>query len=87
MRREQLGSGQLAVRSDEKTELIVFSLFRSPATATLKITGHLQKSTEIMKLSNELVRLPQLQATMRNMSMDMTKVCLYSPELASNYPI
>ncbi|KAK9898608.1 Snf7-domain-containing protein [Cystobasidium minutum MCA 4210] len=41
--------------------------------STLKITGHLQKSTEIMKLSNELVRLPQLQTTMRNMSMEMTK--------------
>lgn len=44
--------------------------------ATLKVTGHLQKSTEIMKLSNQLVRLPQLQQTMRNMSMEMTKVCL-----------
>lgn len=27
-----------------------------------------------MKLSNQLVKLPQLQVTMRNMSMEMTKV-------------
>lgn len=46
--------------------------------AVLKITGNLQKSTEIMKLSNQLIKLPQLQATMRNMSMEMTKVSLSS---------
>ena len=40
-----------------------------------KVTGSLQKSTEIMKLSNNLVKLPQLSATMREMSMEMTKVC------------
>lgn len=41
----------------------------------LKVTGSLQKSTEIMKLSNELVKLPELSATMRQMSMEMMKVC------------
>jgi hypothetical protein len=40
----------------------------------LKVTGSLQKSTEIMKLSNELVKLPELSATMRQMSMEMMKV-------------
>jgi charged multivesicular body protein 3 len=44
------------------------------STATLKITGQLQKSTEIMKLSNSLIRLPELSNTMRNMSMEMSKV-------------
>lgn len=39
-----------------------------------KVTGSLQKSTEIMRLSNSLVKLPQLSATMRDMSMEMTKV-------------
>lgn len=39
-----------------------------------KVTGALQKSTEIMKLSNQLVRLPQISQTMREMSMEMTKV-------------
>ncbi|KAH8830531.1 vacuolar sorting protein Vps24 [Flagelloscypha sp. PMI_526] len=39
----------------------------------LKVTGSLQKSTEIMKLSNALVRVPQVSAAMREMSMEMTK--------------
>lgn len=46
--------------------------------ATLKITGHLQKSTEIMKLSNQLVKLPQLSQTMQAMSMEMTKAGIMS---------
>ncbi|KAG6816927.1 hypothetical protein H0H87_001629 [Tephrocybe sp. NHM501043] len=41
--------------------------------AMIKVTGSLQKSTEIMKLSNELVKLPQISQTMRTMSMEMTK--------------
>ena len=39
-----------------------------------KMTGSLQKSTEIMKLSNQLIKLPQISQTMREMSMEMTKV-------------
>jgi len=41
--------------------------------AMIKVTGSLQKSTEIMKLSNSLVKLPQISKTMREMSMEMTK--------------
>ncbi|KIO13009.1 hypothetical protein M404DRAFT_993976 [Pisolithus tinctorius Marx 270] len=41
--------------------------------AMVKVTGSLQKSTEIMKLSNSLIRLPQISQTMREMSMEMTK--------------
>ncbi|PFH52771.1 hypothetical protein AMATHDRAFT_56204 [Amanita thiersii Skay4041] len=41
--------------------------------AMTKITGSLQKSTEIMKLSNALIKLPQISRTMREMSMEMTK--------------
>jgi len=41
--------------------------------AMVKVTGSLQKSTEIMKLSNQLVRLPQISQAMREMSMEMTK--------------
>ena len=43
-------------------------------TAMAKVTGALQKSTEIMKLSNSLIRLPQISQTMREMSMEMMKV-------------
>ncbi|KAK4046990.1 Vacuolar protein-sorting-associated protein 24 [Microbotryomycetes sp. JL201] len=46
--------------------------------ATLKITGSLQKSAEIMKLSNQLVSVPQLSATMRNMSEEMMKAGILS---------
>ncbi|TFK23259.1 vacuolar sorting protein Vps24 [Coprinopsis marcescibilis] len=41
--------------------------------AMTKVTGALQKSTEIMKLSNALVKLPQVSQVMREMSMEMTK--------------
>lgn len=44
----------------------------------VKVTGAFHKSTEIMKTTNQLVKLPQLSATMREMSMEMTKV-LSSP--------
>lgn len=39
-----------------------------------KVTGSLQKSTEIMKLSNSLIKLPEISASMRAMSMEMMKV-------------
>ena len=41
----------------------------------VKVTGALQKSTEIMKLSNALIKLPQISQAMREMSMEMTKAC------------
>jgi charged multivesicular body protein 3 len=40
----------------------------------VKVTGAFQKSTVIMKSTNQLVKLPELSATMRQMSMEMTKV-------------
>jgi hypothetical protein len=40
----------------------------------IKVTGSLQKSTEIMKLSSALVKLPQISQSMREMSMEMMKV-------------
>jgi predicted benzoate:H+ symporter BenE len=47
--------------------------------ALVKVTGTFQKSTEIMKASNELIKLPQLSATMREMSAEMMKVSPQSP--------
>ncbi|TFK75856.1 Snf7-domain-containing protein [Pluteus cervinus] len=41
--------------------------------ALIKVTGSLQKSTEIMKLSNSLIKLPQISQSMREMSMEMVK--------------
>lgn len=40
----------------------------------VKVTGAFRKSSEIMKVTNQLVKLPQLSATMREMSMEMMKV-------------
>jgi len=45
----------------------------SQQMAMIKVTGSLQKSTEIMKLSNALIKLPQISQAMREMSMEMTK--------------
>lgn len=44
------------------------------SVAMIKVTGSLQKSTEIMKLSSALIKLPQISQVMREMSMEMTKV-------------
>ncbi|GAN01797.1 vacuolar sorting protein VPS24 [Mucor ambiguus] len=41
--------------------------------ATLKVAGSLQKSGEVMKLVNQLARLPEMSQTMQQMSMEMTK--------------
>lgn len=49
------------------------SLVSLTATAMYKVTGHLQKSTEIMKLSNSLIRIPQMTQSMREMSSELMK--------------
>ena len=41
--------------------------------AVTKVTGALQKSTETMKIVNRLMRIPELTANMREMSMEMMK--------------
>lgn len=45
--------------------------------ATLKVAGSLQKSGEVMKLVNQLARLPEMSQTMQQMSMEMTKVSCF----------
>jgi len=69
------------VRSDKQKNKLYVSKARlgsigvqlNQQLAMLKVTGSLQKSTEIMKLSNNLVKLPQISSAMRDMSMEMTK--------------
>ncbi|EGF80039.1 hypothetical protein BATDEDRAFT_25657 [Batrachochytrium dendrobatidis JAM81] len=41
--------------------------------ALVKVTGALQKSGEVMKIVNSLVKLPQISASMQEMSMEMMK--------------
>ncbi|TFY68704.1 hypothetical protein EVJ58_g854 [Rhodofomes roseus] len=70
------------VRSDKQKDRLSVSKARLGSInnqlmqqmAMIKVTGSLQKSTEIMKLSNALIKLPQISQTMREMSMEMTKV-------------
>ncbi|XP_065882999.1 charged multivesicular body protein 3-like [Dysidea avara] len=39
----------------------------------LRMSGALAKSTDVMKTMNHLVRVPEIQATMRDLSKEMTK--------------
>lgn len=39
----------------------------------MKVSGSLQKSTEVMQAMQRLVRLPEIADTMREMSKEMTK--------------
>ncbi|CAL1700714.1 unnamed protein product [Somion occarium] len=66
---------QLATKGDVKSaRILAREVVRSNKQKDrLSVTGSLQKSTEIMKLSNTLIRLPQISQTMREMSMEMTK--------------
>jgi charged multivesicular body protein 3 len=69
------------VRSNRQKERLSISKARlgsinhqlAQQLAMIKVTGSLQKSTEIMKQSNALIKLPQLTQAMREMSMEMTK--------------
>ncbi|VFV46478.1 charged multivesicular body protein 3 [Lynx pardinus] len=42
--------------------------------AVLRVAGSLQKSTEVMKAMQSLVKIPEIQATMRELSKEMMKV-------------
>lgn len=42
--------------------------------AVVRVAGSLQKSTEVMKAMQSLVKIPEIQATMRELSKEMMKV-------------
>nr|CAG8673769.1 11260_t:CDS:2 [Entrophospora candida] len=42
-------------------------------TATVKLSGTLKKSTDVMKMVNGLTRLPEISKGMQELSMEMTK--------------
>ena len=54
--------------------LIPFTFVGSSAVA--RTVGHLSKSAEVMKLVNNLMKAPQMAATMQEFSKEMTKVHL-----------
>jgi charged multivesicular body protein 3 len=47
--------------------------FWSVVAATARVVGHLQKSTEVMKLVNGLMKAPQMAVTMQEFSREMMK--------------
>ncbi|PKI84788.1 Vacuolar protein-sorting-associated protein 24 [Malassezia vespertilionis] len=56
-----------------KAQLNSIALQLQQQMAMFKVTGTLQKSTEIMRLSNSVLRLPQMSQSMREMSSELTK--------------
>lgn len=48
--------------------------------ATLRVAGSLQKSTEVMQAMQSLVRVPEVAATMRDLSKEMMRVRQYIPD-------
>jgi charged multivesicular body protein 3 len=46
----------------------------SKSAATVKAVGHIQKSSEVMKLVNGLLKAPEVAATMQELSKEMMKV-------------
>ena len=40
------------------------------------MAGSLEKSSEVMKYMQQLVKVPEIQATMNEMSKEMMKVCV-----------
>lgn len=54
--------------------------------ATLRVTGSLAKSTEVMKYMQALVKIPEIQASMQELSREMMKV-MFITNLLKPYSI
>lgn len=57
-----------------KMLLTRYICFHCVFLAVLRVAGAMQKSTEVMKAMQNLVKIPEIQATMRELSKEMTKV-------------
>ncbi|XP_041430013.1 ring finger protein 103 S homeolog isoform X2 [Xenopus laevis] len=53
--------------------------------AVLRVSGSLQKSTEVMKAMQNLVKLPEIQATMRELSKEMMKAGIIEEMLEDTF--
>ncbi|XP_046851237.1 charged multivesicular body protein 3-like [Xenia sp. Carnegie-2017] len=53
--------------------------------ATVRVSGSLQKSTEVMKNMQELVKLPEIQATMQELSKEMMKAGIIEEMLEDTF--
>ncbi|KAG6925387.1 RNF103-CHMP3 readthrough [Chelydra serpentina] len=53
--------------------------------AVLRVAGALQKSTEVMKAMQNLVKIPEIQATMRELSKEMMKAGIIEEMLEDTF--
>ncbi|XP_067885225.1 E3 ubiquitin-protein ligase RNF103 isoform X2 [Heterodontus francisci] len=53
--------------------------------AIAKVTGSLEKSTEVMKAMQNLVKIPEIQATMRDLSKEMMKAGIIEEMLEDTF--
>uniref|UniRef100_A0A8I3X1D3 Charged multivesicular body protein 3 n=1 Tax=Callithrix jacchus TaxID=9483 RepID=A0A8I3X1D3_CALJA len=53
--------------------------------AVLRVAGSLQKSTEVMKAMQSLVKIPEIQATMRELSKEMMKAGIIEEMLEDTF--
>lgn len=61
---------------NNKAQLNSVSMHLGESFATVRAVGHLQKSTEVMKLVNNLMKVPEIQQNMMDLSKEMMKVRL-----------
>ena len=54
--------------------IFYFLFFCGDVAANLRIAGALEKSTQVMTSMQQLVKVPEVMATMREMSKEMMKV-------------
>lgn len=59
---------------DDVIALVAQAFLCLPFAAVLRVAGSLQKSTEVMKAMQNLIKIPEIQATMRELSKEMMKV-------------
>ncbi|KAK7904890.1 hypothetical protein WMY93_017497 [Mugilogobius chulae] len=53
--------------------------------ALVRVSGSLQKSTEVMKAMQSLIKVPEIQATMREMSKEMMKAGIIEEMLEDTF--
>ncbi|MEE6511327.1 hypothetical protein FKM82_017800 [Ascaphus truei] len=53
--------------------------------AVVRVSGSLQKSTEVMKAMQNLVKIPEIQATMRELSKEMMKAGIIEEMLEDTF--
>uniref|UniRef100_A0A2K6K4A5 Charged multivesicular body protein 3 n=1 Tax=Rhinopithecus bieti TaxID=61621 RepID=A0A2K6K4A5_RHIBE len=61
------------IRSRKAVSKLYASKAHMNSLAVLRVAGSLQKSTEVMKAMQRLVKIPEIQATMRELSKEMMK--------------